>query len=71
MKRILALLVVLSFAFTLLPCAGSGQSRQQGIRLYNEAQKLRKQSRSKDDLERAVRKHEQAIRTWLLAIIPT
>jgi tetratricopeptide (TPR) repeat protein len=64
MKRILVLVLVIFFAAALLPCAGLAQSRQQGMKLTLEAVRLQNRARSKQDLQKAARKYEEALKIF-------
>ena len=61
MKRVRALVLVISFACALLPYVGSAQTKEDGIRLYKEANALLSKARTPKDLSKALTKYEAAI----------
>jgi len=61
MKMKVAVAAGLIIALTLLPSAGSAQSRKDGERLFGEAKALQEKASSKEDVEKAIRKYEQAL----------
>ncbi|MGO9119055.1 MAG: CHAT domain-containing protein [Desulfomonilaceae bacterium] len=55
------LIVVLT---CLLPALGWAQSEKQGITIYNQAKELQNKARSRQDLEKAVEKYQEALRIF-------
>jgi tetratricopeptide (TPR) repeat protein len=60
MKRIFAG-ILLCVTFFLFPSIGLAQSKQQGIAIFRQAQELQIKHRSKDDMENALKKYEEAL----------
>jgi len=61
MKKIHILVAMLLFATILLPAVGWAQSKEDGIRLHNEAYALQEKAQSHADLKQAEQKYLQAI----------
>jgi tetratricopeptide (TPR) repeat protein len=64
MKSSLVVLGVLFVSFMFLPGMGWAQSKDEGIRLHNEACVLLEKARTKEDMEKVVQKSEQALRIF-------
>ena len=66
MPRISALIlaVALLAGGLLCPAAAMAQSREEAIRLYNEADKLDANPQSNEDLVKAAQKYEQALKIF-------
>ena len=62
MKSLCSIIAVLLVALIFTPCAALAQSKQDAKRIFNEAQRLRKNPRSAQDLQRAVDKYHQLLR---------
>jgi tetratricopeptide (TPR) repeat protein len=64
MKRFAVLVTVLAVGLLVLPPSGMGQSPDRGTRLWNEAWSLQQKARSKSDLEQAIVKYQEALRSF-------
>ena len=60
-KRILPAIMLLCVTLFLLPSIGSSQSKQQGVDILKQANGLRAEARSREDLENALKKYEDAL----------
>jgi hypothetical protein len=56
MNRLSAAVLICSCALILVPSLGLAQSRQEGMRLHKQAEKIRKRAQTHADLKQAVRK---------------
>ena len=61
MKRICALIAVVWVMVAFCPSPGSAQSEKDGIAVFNQANELRSKARSKEDMEKAQAKYQQAL----------
>ncbi len=64
MKRIVVVIGVWCLAFLALPVVTSAQSKEDGIRLWNEGWKLHQEARSTADLEAAIEKYQNALHVF-------
>ncbi len=64
MKKILTQVTLLALAFAIVPSMGWAQSKQEGIRLFKAAHALQRKARSNEDLKKAVRKYEEALKIF-------
>ncbi|MEW6348313.1 MAG: tetratricopeptide repeat protein [Thermodesulfobacteriota bacterium] len=64
MRRILAVCVCVSVAGLLVPWWASAQSRDQAVRLFNDAKKLQDSAQSSQDLVKAAQGYEHALKVF-------
>ncbi|MEW6352122.1 MAG: CHAT domain-containing tetratricopeptide repeat protein [Thermodesulfobacteriota bacterium] len=64
MKRLAFLVAILWIWVALPPATAPAQSKEEAMRLYNEAYKLDVNPKSRDDLVKAVEKYEQAMKIF-------
>ncbi len=64
MRKIALSVVALLSVFALLPAAGLGQSKDDGIRLFKEALALDEKAQSHADMQRTMDKYQQALRIF-------
>ena len=64
MKRIFSGIILLCVTLFLLPSIGSAQTEQQGFTINREAIELQAKARSKQDMENALKKFEEALRIF-------
>ncbi|MGA8832115.1 MAG: CHAT domain-containing tetratricopeptide repeat protein, partial [Desulfomonilaceae bacterium] len=64
MKKIFAGIMLLCVTLFLFPSFGFAQSKQQGVAIFRQAQELQIKPRSKDDIENALKKYEEALRIF-------
>jgi tetratricopeptide (TPR) repeat protein len=64
MKRIFIGIMFSCFSLFLFPSIGAAQSAQQGVVIFKQAQDMQARARSKDDVENALKKYEEAFRIF-------
>jgi tetratricopeptide (TPR) repeat protein len=61
MQKVIVILATLCCVLIVLSCSVWGQSRNDGVRLFNEAQRLWRSARSNEDLRTVVQRFEEAL----------
>jgi tetratricopeptide (TPR) repeat protein len=62
--RIAVILTMVFWGSLLMGTLVMGQSKEEGIKLFNEGEELRKNAKSDEDVKRSIEKHEKALRIF-------